>query len=206
MKISITEKQHDKLIKAQQNEQTMSDSSGSFEAPMSSSPIKRKITTIPNSKPEAELKEVTDASSSGSYDAPFGTGGKNPLKIDGVKSIKNSRAVRDKKFPKWGGPGGKFVEIKAKCKKFPYCNQGDIKALHMYNESIEDVAKEYGIPVELINEAIGDETIYDTLKSVNNYFVDLQNRYKLTPKEERVWKKVSFCLHKLNGYTHEEMP
>ena len=29
-------------------------------------------------------------------------------------------------------PGGKFVQVKKKCKKFPYCNQGDIKALKIF--------------------------------------------------------------------------
>jgi hypothetical protein len=28
-------------------------------------------------------------------------------------------------------PGGAFVQVKAKCKKFPYCNQGDINALNI---------------------------------------------------------------------------
>jgi hypothetical protein len=28
-------------------------------------------------------------------------------------------------------PNGEFVEVKAKCKKFPYCNQGDINALKL---------------------------------------------------------------------------
>jgi hypothetical protein len=28
-------------------------------------------------------------------------------------------------------PGGQFVQVKKKCKTFPYCNQGDIKALKL---------------------------------------------------------------------------
>ena len=74
---------------------------------------------------------------------PFGGGGtkgrRNPLKIDGPKSIYKNRAVKDKKFPRFGGPDAVFVKIKEKCKKFPYCNQGDIKALNIYkNESLKD--------------------------------------------------------------------
>ena len=39
-------------------------------------------------------------------------------------------------------PGGAFVSVKKKCKKFPYCNQGDIKALNIYqNESVRDAIK-----------------------------------------------------------------
>jgi hypothetical protein len=35
--------------------------------------------------------------------------------------------------------GGSFVSVKKKCTKFPYCNQGDIKALNIYkNESVKE--------------------------------------------------------------------
>ena len=42
--------------------------------------------------------------------------------------------------------GGKFVRVKEKCKKFPYCNQGDVKALEFWEndgmtEAIQNVAK-----------------------------------------------------------------
>jgi hypothetical protein len=39
-------------------------------------------------------------------------------------------------------PGGKFVTVKKKCKKYPYCNQGDIKALKIFeNEVVKNVIK-----------------------------------------------------------------
>ena len=39
-------------------------------------------------------------------------------------------------------PGGKFVQVKKKCKKFPYCNQGDIKALKIFeNEKVKNAIK-----------------------------------------------------------------
>jgi hypothetical protein len=39
-------------------------------------------------------------------------------------------------------PGGKFVEVKKKCKTFPYCNQGDIKALKIFeNEQLRNAIK-----------------------------------------------------------------
>jgi len=39
-------------------------------------------------------------------------------------------------------PGGKFVQVKEKCKKFPYCNQGDIKALKIFeNEKVKNAIK-----------------------------------------------------------------
>jgi Asp-tRNA(Asn)/Glu-tRNA(Gln) amidotransferase C subunit len=82
-----------------------------------------------------ETKEATTTSSSGQYDTPFPTKKrKDPLSIEGPNSIYTSRAVKDKNFPKLGGPDGKYVQVKDKCKKFPYCNQGDINALHIFEK------------------------------------------------------------------------
>ena len=91
-------------------------------------------------KNEEEIGEATSSASSGAYSTP---------KI-WAKNNKNWRAVMDKNFPKYGGPGGTYVKVKDKCKKFPYCNQGDIKALDFYEdkdivESIGRVAKSMGI-------------------------------------------------------------
>ena len=95
-----------------------------------------------------EMDEVTDASSSGAFDVPFNSQNKkNPLKIDGVKSINKSRAVVDKTFPKWGGPDGIYVKIKDKCKKFPYCNQGDENTIEILenNKLMEEISKDFKI-------------------------------------------------------------
>ena len=152
-------------------EQTTSASSGSFEGPAFTSVIKRKIHTIPNAnlnENEEELEEAMDASSSGAYDVPaFGRtpkgGRKDPLKIDGPNSIYKGRAVKDKKFPKWGGPGGVFVKIKEKCKKFPYCNQGNTGALEFIKEdkelqgAINEVSKNTGIPKNEIQKIVLNE-------------------------------------------------
>jgi hypothetical protein len=56
-------------------------------------------------------------------------------------------------------PGGKFVQVKKKCTKFPYCNQGDIKALKIFeNESvqnaIESVSSKYGVDKNYISEIV----------------------------------------------------
>ena len=99
-------------------------------------------------KENSSVSIVTDSGSSGSYDVPaFGTtpkGRRDPLKIDGPDSIYKGRAVKDKNFPKWGGPGGVFIKIKEKCKKFPYCNQGDINNIEVLRESIDNISKKYG--------------------------------------------------------------
>jgi hypothetical protein len=146
------------------------DSAGSFEGPLfgKSDVIKRHISKIPNMdiKEEAELKEVT-AGDAGQYDVPlFGKspkGRRNPLKIDGPKSIYKGRAVTDKNFPKWGGPDSVFVKIKEKCKKFPYCNQGNTGALEFIHEDkelqevIKQVSKKYGIPHQEVENIVLNE-------------------------------------------------
>ena len=133
-------------------EMTGADSAGAFSAPAFGGK-KTVVKKIHNAKKEQEIDEITDASSSGSYDVPLfgGTKGrKSPLSIGGPDSIYKSRAVMDKKFPKWGGPGGKFVKIKDKCKKFPYCTQGDMSALELMESqeiksAIGKTAKKYGL-------------------------------------------------------------
>jgi hypothetical protein len=152
-----------KVEKSEPKEQTMADSSGSFESPMSAPITKRKIYQQHNSKKygkQQDVDEVTDASSSGSFDVPFGggtKGRKDPLKIDGVKSIANCMAVKKKNFPKWGGPGGTFIKIKEKCKKFPYCNQGDINAIEPLREAIAETAKEYGLSIGEVENLVLNE-------------------------------------------------
>lgn len=157
-------KYYTKLKKVEAKEMTGADSAGAFSAPAFGQVIKKKyITKIHNmTEQEQEIDEVTDASSSGSYDVPLfgGTKGrKNPLSIGGPDTIYQGRAVKDKNFPKWGGPGGKFVKIKDKCKKFPYCNQGDINALELMEtqevrEAIQETAKKYGLPTSHVENLV----------------------------------------------------
>ncbi len=135
--------------------------SGSFEGSFSSGPIvKRKINKIHNF--EGDLSEVTDTSSSGQYDVSFSSNRSNPLKINGPKSILNSRAVKDKNFPKWGGPGGVYVKVKEKCKRYPYCNQGDIKSLDFFEseelkESVKKVSNKLGLPYSEVEKIVINE-------------------------------------------------
>jgi hypothetical protein len=153
-------------------DETDSGSSGSFEGPMGGNQepvVKRKITSIPN----MDIAEVTDAGSSGSYDVPaFGTtskGRRDPLKIDGPDSIYKGRAVKDKNFPKWGGPDSVFVKVKEKCKKFPYCNQGNTGAIEYVSENkeikdaISEISKKYGVPYKEIEKIV--------LNDINKIFI-----------------------------------
>jgi hypothetical protein len=160
-----------KLKKIEATESMGADSSGSFESGLSTPIIKRKITTYHNSnmtEKEEDLDEAMDASSSGQFDVPaFGKttkgGRKNPLKIDGPSSEYKGRAVTDKKFPRLGGPDGVFVKIKEKCKRFPYCNQGDTGALEFIKEDKEirtaiiEASEKTGIPQNEIQKIVLNE-------------------------------------------------
>jgi hypothetical protein len=162
--------------KTETKESTDAGSSGSFSGPVFGGGItKREIYKIHNAKlhEEVEMGEATDASSSGSYDVPlFGKtpkGNRNPLKIDGPNSIYKGRAVKDKKFPKYGGPDGVYVKIKEKCKKFPYCNQGNTGVLEFIKEdseikdAINEISKKYGIPRKEVEKIV--------LNDINQIFI-----------------------------------
>jgi hypothetical protein len=157
--------------KIESKEQTMASSSGAFDSNAFNPIVKRKIRKISNFKlsenQEMEFNEAMDASSSGSFDVPlFGStpkGRKNPLKIDGPDSIYKGKAVKDKNFPKWGGPNSVFVKIKEKCKKFPYCNQGNTGAIEFIHENeeikdaIKEASKKLGIPYKEIEKIVLNE-------------------------------------------------
>jgi len=98
---------------------------------------------------KVETKEATGASSAGSYVTPAAW----------AKSTKKKD---------WRGksktqiPGGSFVQVKKKCKKFPYCNQGDIKALNIFeNETfkkvIKNISEKHGISENVIKSIVSYE-------------------------------------------------
>ena len=98
---------------------------------------------------KAETKEATGASSSGQYSQP----------AIWAKSMskKNWKGASTKYMP-----GAKRVQVKKKCTKFPYCNQGDIKALKIFeNETVQNaidsVSSKYGINKEYISEIVFQE-------------------------------------------------
>jgi hypothetical protein len=103
---------------------------------------------------KGEFKEATSSGAGvGVYDAP----GFQDVKMKG-----NTPKGKGRSWRKTQLPGGKFVQVKEKCKKFPYCNQGDIKALNIWNESnvervIENMSKKYGLTENQIKEIISKE-------------------------------------------------
>ena len=97
-------------------------------------------------KEKGEFKEATSSASSGSY--------------VGTSFLAKSQSKKD-----WRGAskplykGGKFVRVKKKCKTFPYCNQGDIKALDLWEddkltEAIKNVAKKKNIHENVVRAII----------------------------------------------------
>jgi hypothetical protein len=146
------------------NEVTGALSSGAYVGAMTMT--KGDVEKIHNSK----LNEAIDSgvSAGAAYDVPlFGAnprgGRKDPLKIDGPESIGKGRAVKDKNFPKWGGPGGVFIKIKEKCKKFPYCNQGDINNIEILRESINELSKKHGLSTQQVENIV--------LKGIKDIFI-----------------------------------
>lgn len=98
---------------------------------------------------KVEAKEATSSSSMGAYDAPG---------FEDVKMRGNHTRGSGRSYKKTQIPGGKFVEVKSKCKKFPYCNQG-IGALKLYggkklNEAIKNVSEKMNISEDKIREII----------------------------------------------------
>jgi hypothetical protein len=102
-----------------------------------------------------EATEATGSASSGSYET--------------TSAWAKSTSKKD-----WRGksktqiPGGKFVQVKKKCKKFPYCNQGDIKALKIFeNEkvktAIQNISKRHNISENVIKSILAYE--YENLIS-----------------------------------------
>jgi hypothetical protein len=130
--------------KTETDEATSSGASGQFSQPLFSeeSANKKKLKKV-------ETKEATGASSAGQYSTP-----KIWAKTMNKKDWKGASKTQI--------PGGKFVQVKKKCKKFPYCNQGDIKALNIFENEmlkrvIENVSKKYQVEDYVIKNIIAYE-------------------------------------------------
>ena len=136
----MTHEDWQKGQESEMEEATTAASSGAFIAPLGYDP---RFTSKKKEKKE-EMEEATTAASSGQYATPFFL----------AKNLKNWRG---KAKTQW--PGGKFVKIKDKCKKFPYCNQGDINALEFFEnnivkEAIKQVSKKYNLDSSFIKGVI----------------------------------------------------
>jgi hypothetical protein len=83
------------------------------------------------------LREETGSASTGSYETPGFLAKNIPNMRQGAKTIYN---------------GGKFVKIKGKCRKFPYCSQGAVDA-----------------PLELSNKYKGESSLSGEMKLTPTY-------------------------------------
>jgi len=98
-----------------------------------------------------ETKEATTSASSGQYSQPA---------IWAKSLSKKDWKGATTKFM----PGSKRVQVKKKCKKFPYCNQGDINALKIFEseqvqKAIENVSVKYKINKEYISDLVFEEIV-----------------------------------------------
>jgi hypothetical protein len=104
---------------------------------------------------KTETKEATGASSAGQYSGPaFGAKSMSPKHWRGRAKTQI--------------PGGAFVQVKKKCKTFPYCNQGDINALELSRNPVvkkkkKKLSEQYGVSEELIMQIIINE-LYKNIK------------------------------------------
>jgi hypothetical protein len=139
-----------KKKKSETKEATGAGSAGAFVAPMGFNPKSKFVKDSFKETPKkAETKEATGAVSSGSYETPAAWAKST--------SKKDWRGKSKTLFP-----GGKFVQVKKKCKTFPYCNQGDINALNLTNESkiskvITKMSEKYNISEDYIKKLILQE-------------------------------------------------
>lgn len=89
---------------------------------------------------KVEAKEATTSASSGAYSGP-------------AFLAPNKKNWRGAAKPLYSG--GRFVQVKGKCKTFPYCNQGDINALkltenRLLSEAVKNVSRETGLSEGMI--------------------------------------------------------
>jgi len=146
------------------DEVTGASSAGAFVAPMGWEREQGMCRQLNNEEfdNDEEIDEVTGASSAGAFVAPMGWEPQqgmckqlnNESELDEInvgaysqpaiwaKDYKNWKAVQDPNFPRYGGPGAKYVRIKEKCRKFPYCDQGSTSALEFYEDkSLNEILK-----------------------------------------------------------------
>ena len=138
---------------------TGSGSAGGYSAPLFGREMKESVCKIcgmknckcqdkkhSNRSSRRETKEATGSASSGQYSGPS-IWAKSTNKKDWGPKRKTQI------------PGGKFVQVKKKCKKFPYCNQGDINALKIFENKglkrvITNISESYGLTENYIRNII----------------------------------------------------
>ena len=157
-------KYYDKLKKIETKDVTGTGaSSGSYSSPVfgDSAFTAKSNAEVPK---KVEANEVTGASSSGQYSGPAIW-----AKSSSPKDWEPSRKPQYK--------GGEFVKVKGKCKRFPYCNQGDIKALKMWeNKNVSEAIKSASKKLNLSETTIKAILQYE-MENTKNKRVKLRYLY-----------------------------
>jgi hypothetical protein len=165
--------------------------------------LKSFLQSIIDSKQKKETKEMTGTGSAGGYSEPLftkmetkeATGSSSSGSYETPKMWAKSTNKKD-----WRGkskpqiPGGKFVQVKKKCKKFPYCNQGDINALNIFEDkmlinAVNKVSQKFGINKDIIKEIIEVEISNTTTE---NQYKLIKENISLKEKLLGLIKKVGF--------------
>jgi hypothetical protein len=125
---------------------------GSFEGPLGFDPDSDFVKKSFEETPELKKVEATEATGSGSVGA-YST----PAFLAKSTNKKDWRGKSKTQIP-----GGTFVSVKKKCKKFPYCNQGDINALNIFKEepvreAIKSVSEKLNISENVIKAILDYE-------------------------------------------------
>jgi len=118
---------------------------------------------------ESEMEEASSAGGAGGYVGPLFSTKKKTKKGEvgeatsaadaGVYSTAYFLAPNKKNWKGASKPlykGGKIVTVKDKCKKFPYCNSGDINALNL-TEAIDNVSKMTGKDTNYIGNLVDNQ-------------------------------------------------
>ena len=133
------------MSKSENKEATGSGSSGQYSGPLFSGNMNKK-SNVSESEEGGETTEATSTASSGAY-----------VTTDVWAKSQSKKDWRGSSKPQY--KGGKFVKVKKKCKTFPYCNQGDINALKIFENKlvkdvIRDVSNKFGLSEETIVEIL----------------------------------------------------
>jgi hypothetical protein len=150
----FSQKAHCQGKKSENKESTGSDSSGGFLGKVAFDTSTDFVKNSFKETPKIETKEATTSSSVGAYDAP----GFEDVKMKGNHPKGSGRAFKKPQIP-----GGGFVKVKEKCKKFPYCNQGDINAIKITKPKLNKSVKKEEIIKELSEKHKIDERLIEKL-------------------------------------------
>jgi hypothetical protein len=143
-----------------------------------SKPIGKLTTGLPIMGEEGETSEATSSGSAGGFEAPLFSATEGDVKkVEATEATGSGSSgsyettsflAKSQNKKDWRGksktqiPGGKFVQVKKKCQKFPYCNQGDIKALKIFEnekvkKAIQNISERHNISENVIKTIIAYE-------------------------------------------------